>query len=577
MKEKKKDKAIAKKTINHGRLEKQHDGIIINTTKQQKHNKILKNKINKNTINKNMDEFPAATPPTVINETPVLGKSNVFFEEEEAHENSREQAGKEEKKAQRESIGSTSGILSPTAQEEMQLDLSRLTRDAKHSSKSKSKKLHLQKKLKKRKQKKYYSINKVGEVIYKGHSRYALMKSVQLGIKTSVELLLKRPKRMLNPDDYKVKVTLNFPKEGSKVTPAHNTTPFELKDYCPMGFRALRDAFGVSHTDYVQSICGEETLSVLDTPGKSGALFFFSANMKYILKTLTKKEANFLMSILPHYVKYCRDNKNTLLCRFYGLHRITPKRGRHVRFVVMNNIFQTHLKIHEHYDLKGSTVGRYASQKEKAKTTPNFKDMDLNKHIRIGPELGKELLYQLTTDAAFLAEMGIMDYSLLLGIHKRDPVVIQSSVETGDLASVEEEESAYLTEELIIEDELPSSNEDEESMIEGDEIARLDSYHDSDYENRALRRRERRAHSIFHTFHGGCLSEMEGDKQYVFFLGIIDILQAYNMRKKTERFFKGFIHNKGKISVSPPNQYSLRFIEFMEKIVETSSSPSTTF
>ena len=41
--------------------------------------------------------------------------------------------------------------------------------------------------------------------------------------------------------------------------------------------------------------------------------------------------------------------------------------------VVMRNVFSGFLKIHKKYDLKGSTVDREASDKERIKDCPTFK------------------------------------------------------------------------------------------------------------------------------------------------------------------------------------------------------------
>ena len=54
---------------------------------------------------------------------------------------------------------------------------------------------------------------------------------------------------------------------------------------------------------------------------------------------------------------------------------------------------------------------------------------------------------------------------------------------------------------------------------------------------------------------------------FIYFVGIIDILQQYNSRKIAETFFKGFRHNKKQISSVNPVFYGDRFIEFMEKNV----------
>lgn len=47
------------------------------------------------------------------------------------------------------------------------------------------------------------------------------------------------------------------------------------------------------------------------------------------------------------------QNPSTLITRFYGLYAIKPRKvGHNVRFIVMNNVFDTQLPIHIRYDLK---------------------------------------------------------------------------------------------------------------------------------------------------------------------------------------------------------------------------------
>ena len=86
--------------------------------------------------------------------------------------------------------------------------------------------------------------------------------------------------------------------------------------------------------------------------------------------------------------------------------------------VVMRNVFSNHLKIHTKYDLKGSTVDREASQKEREKDNPTFKDKDfLNDGVKIhiGEEAKARLMETLRADVSFLTNLHLMDYSLLLG------------------------------------------------------------------------------------------------------------------------------------------------------------------
>ena len=54
-------------------------------------------------------------------------------------------------------------------------------------------------------------------------------------------------------------------------------------------------------------------------------------------------------------------SENTLLPRFFGLIRITTASRRRIRLVIFNNLLPDHVPIHEKYDLKGSTLGRWAT------------------------------------------------------------------------------------------------------------------------------------------------------------------------------------------------------------------------
>lgn len=52
----------------------------------------------------------------------------------------------------------------------------------------------------------------------------------------------------------------------------------------------------------------------------------------------------------------------------------------------------------------------------------------------------------------------------------------------------------------------------------------------------------------------------------VLYLGIIDILQDYNLRKKIEHASKSLFLDPMAISVVEPKFYASRFIDFLEKV-----------
>lgn len=187
-------------------------------------------------------------------------------------------------------------------------------------------------------------------------------------------------------------------------------------------FRELReDYFHLDPADYLLSLTAKYILSELGSPGKSGSFFYFSRDYRFIIKTIHHNEHKFLRRILPQYYAHVKDNPHTLLSRFYGLHRVKLPHGRKIHFVIMNNLFPAHKDVHESYDLKGSTVGREYPE-EKAAQNPRAVLKDLNwinrrKTLELGPEKRALLTEQLRRDSDLLKELGVMDYSLLVGIH----------------------------------------------------------------------------------------------------------------------------------------------------------------
>ena len=104
--------------------------------------------------------------------------------------------------------------------------------------------------------------------------------------------------------------------------------------------------------------------------------------------------------------------------------------SKSIYFVVMGNLFDTPLKIHRRYDLKGSWVGRLcvigagvrrstkdADRGDTARALKDLDIVDLDEHIRLDEKTTALFQSQLEKDSRFLAECGIIDYSLLLGLH----------------------------------------------------------------------------------------------------------------------------------------------------------------
>lgn len=274
------------------------------------------------------------------------------------------------------------------------------------------------KKLKRKKKKKQ---KQVGETIFKGHRSYDLMLNLQLGIRWSVGRMNPAEDRDINSTDFtQVIGETSFPREGSDETPPHPSGDFKWKDYYPMVFRKLRERFGLDAGLYVNSLCGDTALRELSSPGKSGSIFFLSHDDRFIIKTMKKEEMTKLRQLLPKYLAHVQQHQHTLLTKFFGLHRIKPHKGRKVRFVVMGNLLATDLHIQRRYDLKGSWLGRYTDKSKQVEETTILKDLDLDMVFKLESGWRDKMLEQIRVDCQLLEVLGVMDYSLLLGVHFRD-------------------------------------------------------------------------------------------------------------------------------------------------------------
>lgn len=200
---------------------------------------------------------------------------------------------------------------------------------------------------------------------------------------------------------------------------------YEFKAYAPLVFAKLRKAFGVERQQFLHSISGKFNFIEFMSNAKSGQFFCYSHDGRYMIKTQTLDESKFLRHILPDYFSFMMKHPYSHLTHFYGLYRVRmPDIGKCTYFVIMKSVFNTEKEIHKIWDLKGSTKGRRASRGDSV-----HKDMDLvdeGRKLHFGPKVKKEFLDQLRIDTRFLSKMGIMDYSLLLGVHVRteqvDPI-----------------------------------------------------------------------------------------------------------------------------------------------------------
>jgi 1-phosphatidylinositol-4-phosphate 5-kinase len=383
----------------------------------------------------------------------------------------------------------------------------------------------------------------VGNVIEEGHVNYVLMYNMLTGIRVAVSRCQAKIKSPLMDDDFSACHKYSFDIVGNELTPSAKYD-FKFKDYAPAVFRALReDCFRLDPSDYLVSLTAKYILSELGSPGKSGSFFYFSRDYRFIIKTIHHSEHKFLRRVLRDYYTHVQKNPHTLLSRFYGLHRVKLPRGRKIHFVIMNNLFPPHKDVHETYDLKGSTVGREYPE-DRAATNPRAVLKDLNwvrrhRELAFGPEKRALLTEQLRRDAELLARLGVMDYSLLVGVHhvargnrdnvRRNTLKVFSPAVPAPLRRAPtlakgkgpaSPEAAALRHAMRQSD--PKALQADQLELEGEDAGE-------------------RAHCVFYADDGGLrgTDEANSPANDIYYLGVIDILTPYNGLKKLEHFWKG--------------------------------------
>lgn len=255
----------------------------------------------------------------------------------------------------------------------------------------------------------------------------------------------------------------------------------------------------------------------LCSSGQSGALFYFSHDRKYMMKTIAEREFKVLKHMLPQYYSFRIKNPYSMIVQFYGMFKLqhgSDRRGlgSKIYVVVMENLFKN-FQIGVRFDLKGSVTGRSTlrpgqNMESQRDQSVALKDNDFRSFMtklelveQILPRgANKNLLEIISADADFLASCNIIDYSLLLGEIKLGPQGIT---------------------------EL---RENCKSLPEFGTNVYLD----------------------------------KNGKAYL--IGIIDPLNGYTLVKKLEYFAKRLKHGNN-MSCIPPQQYAERFKHFMGNTV----------
>jgi 1-phosphatidylinositol-5-phosphate 4-kinase len=358
---------------------------------------------------------------------------------------------------------------------------------------------------------------------------------------------------LLMPDDFKayMKVKIDNQHFNKDILPSH----YKVKEYCPMVFKNMRERFNISDASYRKSL--ESGVEPFDcSAGKSNARFYISYDKRYIIKTMLSEDVEGLHNMLTFYHKHIVETRgDTLLPHLLGMYRLTVE-DKENYLLVMRNVFTKRFRIHVKYDLKGSSVDRTASLKEKEKTAPTFKDNDLlseGRNIVIGAEAKKLFMEKMARDVEFLCGLKMMDYSLLIGVHDMDKAAAAAAA-ASDVSGGEER------------DKKDSGGDDNNNGSDQDNLSPTEDTEDTDDDQLNMSvptppesPSTKYAHGIF-----GIPSS--GPKREIYFMALIDILTHYGLKKRSANVAKTVKYGQ-EISTVNPKEYSKRFMDFLNKII----------
>ena len=338
-------------------------------------------------------------------------------------------------------------------------------------------------------------------------------------------------------------------------------------EYAPKIFAYLRNLENIDIDGMTNSFLPKNNKQgISESQGKSGSFFISTDDNQYMIKTLRVDEFDLIRkTFLNEYVQYLTKNKNSLLCRIYGMYNIIMNQGDEILIIVMRNVIgKFKNNIIAKYDLKGSSKNR-VSQFDMANTdSSTMKDLNFNE-FEHGIMLSRKNIIcfrkLIKYDSTFLKQMSLMDYSLFL------VKITLSKEQANDLFGDkirEKQDSAFS--ELMIENSIKPSatnmNIDGTSLKMNYENLNVDELKPSN----TLKEK------------GIIYKNIKYYKQFLFpslnpgsayILAIIDYFQIFNFYKYVESGLKTkFFSKKDKISCVDPRTYSKRFIKYFEQLTD---------
>lgn len=451
-----------------------------------------------------------------------------------------------------------------------------------------------------------------GEMLTKSDFMHMIQEGVRIGVSnTANSNRMKTLKKVHAGEASPVPVSAS---SSNQQVLQKKTMKYILNQYKPKNFQNIRKLSGISTEEFIQSICDSELIGgFTESSGKSGSLFWYSSDKKYIMKSISVEESALLNRICSSYLRYVGTHPHSLLCKFFGMFKIVttvaapsyirgnkrPSRIRSgqvqtTRFVIMNNVFYSADdggdRV-EKFDLKGTTEDRFVKQ---VSGNEVMKDINFqNRWVSIPENLADCLTRVVQEDCEFLARHGIMDYSLIIGVkrsnkqatfeHLSEPYSGTVETDTGIRKSTLQEKlkkAAHSVQKLLSPStsslwmisssasraehhtsRLPSIHENNREDFSGPAEPTSGNSPSVGYNEAGQSREGQNPPSVFCRFNNGVAGLDETKENcLLYFFGIIDILQQYTIRKKLAHLMKKFtIGCCHEIDTVAPAYYRSRF------------------
>ena len=401
------------------------------------------------------------------------------------------------------------------------------------------------------------------------HAIEFFMRNILIGIAISI----KKSKNYKLSKDIKfdkndfvdsIKHEINFKNFDLNDDETKNSEYLDIKiiEYAPKCFKYLRELEEINLDYMIKSFLPQNNkIGMKESEGKSGSFFISTDNGEFLIKTLKPDEFEIIRnSFLGKYIEHLKENQNSLLCRIYGIYNLIQYNGTDFYIIVMRNVIGTFKdNIVAKFDLKGSTTNREVKgvnmtviDKDVMKDL-NFNDIEFG--IMLSNKNIESLRYIAAKDSQFLADLGLMDYSLF---------VLKLSL------------SKNVACDIFGEDIQEQQEKDYMEVINDKTVMRVNNANDLNNDsninsNKRIEINEKNVdykHYLTYLYPG-----LNVGTAYI--ISIIDYLQNYNFYKLMEYEYKTKISKskektdiEGGISCVHPKLYSERFINYVNNLTQ---------